>query len=229
MRVIDSHVHFPEDRIIDDGSPLEASPAKADSSAPAPAKGTGYSSGRTGKHEHPWLESEKERWEKAWRFPTPVAVSKQEGERLWRKEVDDREWLKGVVLVTSGSNDFAAELVGRNQGAFQGYAHHDPLLSDAPERLERALAAGLRGYKMLGPKIDRSLDDPSFNPLWEVAAAREIPVLIHFGIMGGAGGIANHMNINPMVIHDVAKRFPRMPIIIPHFGCGYLFETLNLC
>jgi predicted TIM-barrel fold metal-dependent hydrolase len=47
--------------------------------------------------------------------------------------------------------------------------------------------------------------------------------------MGSAGGIANHVNINPLIIHDVAKRFPNMKIIVPHFGCGYIFETLNLC
>jgi predicted TIM-barrel fold metal-dependent hydrolase len=217
MRVIDSHVHFPEDKIIDDGTSTEAA-------------GTGYSSGRTGKREHPWLEAEKARWEEAWRFPAPVSVSKAEGERLWRKEIDDRPWLEALVFVTAGSNDFAAELVARHPRVFHGYAHHDPLLPDAASRLERALGeGGLRGYKILGPKVDRRLDDPSFDPLWEVASAREVPVLIHFGIMGGAGGIANHVNINPLVIHDVAKRFPRMPIIIPHFGCGYVFETLNLC
>jgi len=30
-------------------------------------------------------------------------------------------------------------------------------------------------------------------------------------------------------VHDVDKRFPGIPMIVPHFGCGYLFETLNLC
>ncbi|HOH13063.1 MAG TPA: amidohydrolase family protein [Thermotogota bacterium] len=53
--------------------------------------------------------------------------------------------------------------------------------------------------------------------------------MIHFGILGSAGGIAAHPNINPLILHDVAKAFPRIPFIIPHFGCGYLFETLNLC
>ncbi|HOX33363.1 MAG TPA: amidohydrolase family protein [Spirochaetales bacterium] len=226
MRVIDSHVHFPEDRIIDDGRPRGA----------AGSGGVGYTSGRPAPGaaakapSHPWLEAEKARWEAAWRFPAAAAVGLEEGERLWRAEVDGREHLKAVVFVTAGSNELAGELAARHPGAFYGYAHHDPLLPDAPERLERALAGqGLRGYKLLGPKIDRRLDDPSFYPLWEIASAHNAPVLIHFGIMGGAGGIANHVNINPIVIHDVAKRFPSLPIIVPHFGCGYVFETLQLC
>jgi len=222
MRVIDSHVHFPEDRILDDGTPYQ-------SAALAGKTEVGYSSGRSGKSLHPWLDAEKARWEAAWRFPSPKAVNREEGERLWKAEVEKREYLKGVVFVTSGSNDFCSELVGRNKDVFYGYAHHDPLLPDAAERLEKAIKyQGLKGYKLLGPKIDKPLADPSFNPLWEVASAARVPVLIHFGIMGGAGGIANHININPIVIHDVAKRFPDMPIIIPHLGCGYVFETLNL-
>lgn len=218
MRVIDSHVHFPEDRIIDTGSP-------------ASTGGTGYSSGRKPGETsvHPWLDAEKERWQHAWGFPSARAVSAEEGERLWRAEIDSREHLKKVVFVTSGSNDFMADLVRRNPDHFIGYAHHDPLLPDAADRLDRALNhQGMRGYKILGPKIERRLDDRAFDPLWEVAQAAEVPVLVHFGIMGGAGGIANHVNINPIVIHDVAKRFPRLPIIIPHLGCGYVFETLNL-
>jgi predicted TIM-barrel fold metal-dependent hydrolase len=221
MRVIDSHIHFPEDRIVDDGRPAGA-PGSTEGA------GTGYTSGRKGEGDHPWLESEKARWEAAWRFPEAKAVSREEGERLWLEEIERRDYLERVVFVTAGSNDFAVELCARHPESFSGYAHHDPMLPDAAERLEKALDGGLRGYKILGPRVGRRLDDPSFYPIWEVAAAREIPLLIHFGILGGAGGLAEHVNINPIVIHDVAKRFPRMPIIIPHFGCGYVFETLQL-
>ncbi len=40
--------------------------------------------------------------------------------------------------------------------------------------------------------------------------------------------MANHININPIIIHDVAKGFPDIPFIIPHFGCGYPTELLQL-
>jgi len=77
--------------------------------------------------------------------------------------------------------------------------------------------------------MPQPLNDKSLYPVWEVAQSYKIPVLIHFGIMGGAGGIASHVNINPLIIHDVAKNFPEINFIIPHFGDGYVFETLNLC
>jgi predicted TIM-barrel fold metal-dependent hydrolase len=226
MRVIDSHVHFPEDKIIDDGA-----------SGKAAAAGQGYSSGTSGKEKIPsddraaaWLLGEKRRWEASWNFPKPVEVSAEEGERLWAAECGRYDFLKTIVFVTSGSNAFMSGLVARHPDRFVGYAHHDPCLPDAADRLEKAIKVqGLKGYKILGPKVDRPISDRSFDPLWEVAQAAGIPVLIHFGIMGAAGGVASHVNMNPMALHDAAKRFPRLSFIVPHFGTGYLFEILNLC
>jgi len=227
MRVIDSHVHFPEDKIIDDGLEHDEK---------ASSDGIGYSSGNTEKSaealkpHQAWLRAEKNRWESAWRFPEPVAVSKEHGEALWLSEFEKYPYLEKVVFVTAGSNQFASELSERNPGRFIGYAHHNPMLKDAPDRLEKAVKVQkLRGYKLLGPKVEKPLSDPFFDPLWETAQDLQIPVLIHFGIMGAAGGIASHINMNPMAIHDAAKRFPDIPFIIPHFGTGYLFEVLNLC
>ncbi len=217
MRVIDSHVHFPTDRIIDDGTPP---PAQGRPRSPASPAGP----------PDPWLERERQKWARAWRFPEEEKLPTGESIARWKAEADKYPYLQKIVFVTAGSNDFAADLVRQRPDRFVAYAHHDPLLPDAVERLERAVREqGLRGYKVLGPTVDRRLDDRSLFPLWETVRDLGIPLLVHFGTMGGAGGIASHVNINPLAIHDVAKAFPRLPIIIPHFGCGYLFETLNLC
>lgn len=251
MRVIDSHVHFPTNKIIDDGGVATRSESNTKgvgytsgrvSGAGANGKGgAGFSHGTTAPHEgtavapalkkhERWLESEKARWESAWQFPQAEEVSPEEGEQRWQEECDRYDFLKGIVFVTAGSNKFASEVVNRHPGIFFAYAHHDPMLPDAADRLERGITQqGLRGYKILGPRVDIPLSDHRFDPIWEVAQAHEVPVLIHFGIMGAAGGIASHININPLAIHDAAKRFPNLPFIVPHFGTGYLFETLNLC
>lgn len=210
MRVIDSHVHFPAKGFIEGAG------------APDPLPQAAY--------KHPWLDEERAKWKRAWRFPPEEKTDLEEGRRRWKKECEDRPYLKKIVFVTAGSNDFAAELQKDDSEHFISYAHHDPLLPDAAERLDKALGElGLKGYKLLGPAIDVPLNDKRFYPLWEIAQEREVPVLIHFGIMGGAGGIASHVNINPLIIHDAAKNFPRLSFIVPHFGCGYVFETLNLC
>ncbi len=220
MRVIDSHVHFPAEKIIDDGAPGGAAPKAA-----RPAAGSVQ-----GRETAAWLRREREKWVRAWRFPEEQKLPTEESIARWKAEADRYPYLERIVFVTTGSNDFAADLVRQRPEKFVAYAHHDPLLPDAVERLERAIREqGLKGYKLIAPTVQRRVDDPSLFPLWETARDLGIPVLIHFGILGGAGGIASHMNINPLAIHDVARAFPDLPIIIPHFGCGYLFETLNLC
>lgn len=83
--------------------------------------------------------------------------------------------------------------------------------------------------KILGPALDGALNDDVLKDLWEVCEKHTCPVLIHFGILGAAGGIASHVNISPMILHDVAKAYPSVPFIVPHFGCGQVDDALMLC
>jgi predicted TIM-barrel fold metal-dependent hydrolase len=87
----------------------------------------------------------------------------------------------------------------------------------------------LRAYKLLAPNIEEPIEDRRAFPVWEKCAELGIPVLIHFGIQGGAGGIAWHENINPLKLHNVAKFFPEVDFVVPHFGCAWERETLQLC
>ncbi|HQY91058.1 amidohydrolase family protein, partial [Caldilinea sp.] len=133
-------------------------------------------------------------------------------------------------FVTGGGNEHLAEVVSWRPDRFIGFAHHSPFLPDAVARLDRAVTElGLRAYKLLAPNIEEPIEDPAAFPVWEKCAELGIPVLIHFGIQGGAGGIAWHQNINPLKLHNVAKAFPEVTFVIPHFGCAWERETLQLC
>jgi len=201
MKIIDAHVHFP----------LEEKTVKEN------------------KIVHPWIEKDKEKWRNSWGFPKPLEINDtDELIEKWYNEAIKYD-LEKIIFVTSGGNDIAVKIIKTHPDKFIAYAHHDPSIFNAADILENYINLGLRGYKILGPSVKTPLNDKSLYPIWETAQYYEIPVLIHFGIMGGAGGIAYHQNINPLIIHDVAKNFPHLNIIIPHFGCGYVFETLNLC
>lgn len=171
-----------------------------------------------------------EEWWKNWSFPrpdeTPLPLSALI--ERWSAEVQ-RYQLGGIVFVTGGGNDTLAEVVAARPGTFFGFAHHDPMADDAPAELRRAVTKlGLCGYKILAPLVKGSLADERLFPLWETVEELGIPVLVHFGILGGGGGIGNAPNIDPLVLHDVAKGFPDIPFVIPHFGCGYPRELLQL-
>jgi predicted TIM-barrel fold metal-dependent hydrolase len=137
--------------------------------------------------------------------------------------------IEKAVFLTGGGNDQLASIVKMAPDVFVGFAHHEPYSANAPEELTRAIEVlGLRGYKILAPTVPFRLDDPKLDPLWSVAEKYHLPVLIHFGIEGGGGGIGNAVNMDPLVIHDIAKGFPDISFIIPHFGCGYTRELLQL-
>ena len=134
-----------------------------------------------------------------------------------------------IGFVTGGGNEHLPEICSWYPDRFVGFAHHSPFLPDAVERLEHAVTnLGLRAYKLLAPMIEEPIEDPAAFPVWEKCAELGIPVLIHFGIQGSSGGIAWHQNINPLKLHNVAKFFPEVDFVIPHFGCAWERETLQL-
>ena len=173
---------------------------------------------------------QQDRWRKAWRFDTPLPPEKDVAAtaKMWLAEMEKND-ISHMVFVTCGNNEIASQVIKLAPDRFIAFAHHDPCGEDAAKQLEYAITElGLKGYKILGPAVDKALDDPSLEPVWEVCERHEIPVLIHFGILGGAGGIARHVNMSPMVIHDVAKAHPSIPFVIPHFGCGETKDALFL-
>jgi predicted TIM-barrel fold metal-dependent hydrolase len=175
-----------------------------------------------------WLREDQRAWRRAWGFPDPEpAGPDDETARRWAGEVD-RHGLVRVVFVTGGDNDRLARIVGRYPEKFVGFAHHDPFRPDAAAELERAVRRlGLRGYKLIAPLLSGRIDDERLYPVWEAAERLGVPVLVHFGPLRYQG-IVSGANISPLVLQDVARAFPGVPFVIPHFGCGYPRELLHL-
>jgi predicted TIM-barrel fold metal-dependent hydrolase len=175
-----------------------------------------------------WLSEDQRRWRRAWGFPDPEpAGSDTEMAKRWAAEVD-RHRLIRIVFVTGGDNDRLAKIVAGRPDKFVGFAHHDPFRPGAAAELERAVTTlGLRGYKLIAPLLSDSIADDRLWPVWESAERLGIPVLIHFGPLRYQGIVA-HPNMSPLALQDVARAFPGIPFIIPHFGCGYPRELLHL-
>ena len=175
-----------------------------------------------------WLRDDQRSWRRAWGFPDPEPPgSDEEMAERWAAEVD-RHQLVRVVFTTGGDNDRLARVVARHPGRFVGFAHHDPFRTDAPAELERAVRAlGLRGYKLVAPLLSGSIAEERLWPIWETAERLQIPVLVHFGPLRYQG-IVSHPNISPLVLQDIARAFPGIPFVVPHFGCGYVRELLHL-
>jgi predicted TIM-barrel fold metal-dependent hydrolase len=211
LNVIDFHVHFPVRHT------------------------TGIGGGS--REPHPLLSAyareRSERMRDEWGLAPaePVADTPEEIDdalERWVAEVE-RYGLRRVNFVSGRENDLLAGLVARHPDIFVGLAHHR-LAPGAAEELKRAVdELGLRGYKLLGPMTDYAFEDPQLRSVWEFCAERRLPVLIHFGFLGRGGGVVQHPRMSPLSLFEVARDFPEIPFVIPHFGAGYWQELLALC
>lgn len=178
-----------------------------------------------------YVERERRAFRYRWDFPEPESTPLEvtAAAERWVQEAD-RYGLCHVVFLTGGGNDSLSRALSPFGDRFSGFAHHDPCRPDGAEELKRAVTKlGLTGYKIVAPQLSCSLQDPALDPLWSTVEALQIPVLIHFGILGGVGGIPVHPMINPLVLYPVARAYPTIPFIIPHFGSGYWRDLLHLC
>lgn len=210
-KVIDFHTHFWATRPSDQ-------PAK--SLHPA---ASAYNRERSYRMALEWDHSDR---------PEPMVTTPEEEDVLidrWAQEVE-RYDLGAVNFLTGSSNTELARVMKKYPGKFFGFAHHNPGAPDALEQLQHAVEdLGLKGYKMFGPRQDLDWMDPHLQPIWRYMADRKLPLLIHFGPLGRAGGVVWSKNINPLTIFPVAANYPDIPIVVPHFGCGYMRELLHLC
>ena len=175
---------------------------------------------------------DREEMRELWGFAPPESETRSDEEQAARWVADlDMKGVERVNFVTGGGNDNLAKIVSLYPDKFSGFAHHSISSEDAPVELERAISnLGLKGYKVIASSQMKPIGDKSFYPVWEMAEKLGVPVIIHFGVLGGGGGPALDLrNMNPLGLWEVAKMFPRIPFVVPHFGAGYLRELLQLC
>jgi len=172
----------------------------------------------------------KEQWRETFDFSEPERKHRGiqvQGER-WAAEVQNNH-LEKVVFMTGGGNQVLSDVVRQHPQEFLGFAHHDLCAPNAVEEMQHALDdLGLRGYKWFGPMTTLPFESPELKPFWRLLADRKVPVLIHFGVLGGPGGIIRHPRISPITLAEVAQEYTDIPFIIPHFGAGYYQDLLHL-
>ena len=169
-------------------------------------------------------------WRKAYNFPKQEpAGTDVEMANLWYEDMSKKS-IERVVFVSGGGNERLSKIVAMHPDKFIGFAHHHPDAPDAADQLEHAFRdLGLKGYKLLGPLVDTPLSDPRYYPLWEICEQYSAPVLIHFGLLGAAGGAPTGENISPLSIAKITRDFPKVNFVVPHFGCTHMGDLLQLC
>ena len=170
-----------------------------------------------------------------WEMPdaSPVALAGH-----WVAELDKSGVDKAVLIASlPGDEDSVQAAVAAHPNRFYGYFMVNPLAEDALRRCEAAVAAGLRGI-CLFPAMHRfSLFDARVEPICEIAQAKPGTVVFaHCGVL--SVGVRKKLGLpspfdmrfsNPIDLHAVALRYPKVNFVIPHFGAGYFREALMVC
>ncbi len=99
----------------------------------------------------------------------------------------------------------------------KGFATVNPGSPGAAERLRELIGAGLVGAKVHPPVHGIIINDPALDEFWAAAEELGIPVHLHTGVHG-----ALLKTYRPLLLDEVAHKFPNLSIIIDHLG-GYAF------
>jgi hypothetical protein len=123
------------------------------------------------------------------------------------------------ILGAGDQNDLMVEVVERYPNRFAGFVLVNPRYpNDLVDVLERAFRSpAVKGIGEVHPTSywhDYSVLGPNYEPAWEFADARNLPVLIHSGPMSEAH------RCRPSDIGKVAAAHPGMNVLIGHSG-GY--------
>lgn len=157
--------------------------------------------------------------------------------RRWVAELD-RYGVSRACLIASipGDENSVATAVSVNPERFFGYFMLNPIEPDAVERVK---AAGVNPHLhclCIFPAMHAcSVSDPRLNPILELAAEYALSIFVHCGALSVGVrkklGLPSHFDMrfsNPLDLHPVACRFPRIRFVVPHFGAGMFRETLML-
>ncbi len=155
----------------------------------------------------------------------------------WQSELD-RHDVSRAALIASLPNDApaVATAVTRHPARFVGFFMVDPTKSDAADYVARSLEAGLRTVCLFPAMQNYALHDPRVRTIIEIVASRSGTALfVHCGML--SIGVRKKLGLpspfdvrcgNPLDLAPLAAQFPRLPIIVPHFGSGLLREALML-
>jgi uncharacterized protein len=153
----------------------------------------------------------------------------------WITELDRQQVARAALIASiPGDEESVAAAIARHPSRLVGFFMLNPAASDAAERLSRALGEWkLRGICLFPAMHHYRLDDERVNATFEAAASRGAVVFVHCGVLTVGIrkrlGLASPFNLrlgDPLALATVAARFPKVPVIIPHFGAGFLRETL---
>lgn len=133
---------------------------------------------------------------------------------------------KALVMSIAPDNQWTRDFLLAANGHVHALCNVDPFDPKGPELLEREVAAGFRGVKLLPVNRCYRLSDPECRPFFEKVAELGVHVTIHYGVTVDPTGDLRFAD--PIDLSPVARDFADTSFVIAHFGAGWLDSVLRL-
>ena len=156
----------------------------------------------------------------------------------WVAELD-RHKVSRAALIASipGDAPSVAAAVRKHRDRFVGFFMVDPTDATAAVSTAYALDHDRLHAICLYPAMHRcALHDGRVAKIFEIASTRPgTAVFVHCGVL--SVGVRKTLGLpspfdmrygNPIDLHAIALAYPKVPIIVPHFGAGFFREALML-
>ncbi len=152
-------------------------------------------------------------------------------------EAIDQVWLMSIsyyrdsLLKDLAGDDEVLAVSKRYPGFFVPFGCID--FDGNAEQVDRLKEAGFYGLKAIRPPL--AYDHPSYFPIYERAAALQMPILFHVGIIFkntreemDPGRSLGPTNMRPSMLDAIAAAFPHLPLIAGHMGVPWLNELFEM-
>ncbi len=153
----------------------------------------------------------------------------------WVAELD-RHGVGRVAMMASvpGDETSVAAAVARHPSRFAGLFMVNPTAPDAEERVRSGFGEHRLRCACLFPAMHHfALDDECVTAVFRAAADHGCAVFVHCGMLSVGVrrklGLPSRFDVrlgDPLAVVPAALAFPGVPVVVPHFGAGFLRETL---
>jgi len=146
--------------------------------------------------------------------------------RWFSQRLADSGVARAVIMSLAPDNQWMRDFLVAANGSVVGSTRIDPRSPDAVAQLEREVAAGFRGVKLLPVNMAYRLSDPACTPFFDKVEEFGLPCTIHYGVSVDA--TSDLRFADPIDLSPVARDHPGIPFVIAHFGAGWFQSVLRL-
>lgn len=166
------------------------------------------------------------KWGRPGREQTLPDLSPVETARFYVDRLAAAGVSRAVVMSVMPDSQWTRDFITAANGHVVALCNVDPRDPRAPALLEREMAAGFKGVKLLPVNRCYRISDPACRPFFEKASELKASICIHYGVTVDPTGDLRYAD--PIDLSPVARDFPDIPFVIAHFGAGWLDSVLRL-